>query len=85
MNKNVLKKWDKLFETYFKYSAISEKWRIGIQRLLADETFEEEKRASLEKYFEQMVQYDPNPDDEVFSRLEKIKNELGFPKPELSN
>jgi len=78
MNKKALKRWSQLFDSYFDHPSIPEEWYAGVQRLFANEVFEEEKSVVMEKYFNRMVQYDPNPDDEVISRLEEIKIELGF-------
>ena len=78
MNEEVFKKWDQLFGTYFENLSFPDEWYIGVQRLFADEVFEEEMSAAMEKYFNRMVQYDSDPDDEVIANLEKIKTELGF-------
>ena len=78
MNEEAFKRWDRLLYSYFDDSVLPEEWYASVQRLFADELFEEEKFAAMEKHFNRMVQYDPNPGNDVISRLEKIKTELGF-------
>jgi len=56
MNKRILKRWDKLLDIYFNDSSVSEEWRARVGRWLAEEVFEEEKDAALEKYFNLMMQ-----------------------------
>ena len=82
MNEEAFKRWDRLLDSYFDDPIFPEEWYASVQRLFADEVFEEEKSAAMEKHFNRMVQYDPNPDDDVISRLEKIKTELGFYRQE---
>jgi len=56
MNKDALKWWNKLLKLYFSDSLVSEEWRARVQQLFADEIFEEEKSAVLEKYFYKIIE-----------------------------
>jgi len=81
MDKRVLKRWDRLLESYFNDPSLSEERRAAIRRRLSDDTFGEEKFAALEKHFTRMVVYDPAPGEDVLAGLQGIKEELGFPEP----
>ena len=78
MKKKILAWWDKILDLYFNDSSVSEAWRERVERLLAEELFEEEKSAALKRHFDKMVRYDLHPDTEVGKRLQGIKEELGF-------
>ena len=55
MKRKILAYWDKLLNLYFNDSSLSEEWRKRVMRLLAQDLFEEEKSAALEKYFDKIV------------------------------
>ena len=79
MDEKALRRWNQLFNFYLNDPSMPEEWYAEVQRLFADEIFEEEKFAALEKYFDKMVRYDQNPDSETLRRLDKITADLGFP------
>ena len=85
MDQQALKRWEEMLDAYFHDLSVSEKWCTGVQRLFAEEIFEEEKFTALEGCFNRMVHYDSNPGNDVISCLKKIKAELGFPAPESRN
>jgi len=78
MNKEVLSQWERLLCSYFTDPAMSKEMRAGVLLLLSDECFEREKLVALEKYFNQMVGYDPAPGEDVLASLQKTKAKLGF-------
>ena len=51
MDKKALHRWEKILEAYFYAPQMSENWRYKVQQLLLDDSFEMEKSAALEKYF----------------------------------
>jgi len=79
MNNKALKKWDRIFASYFYQHTMPAWWYAKVRRQLARKSFEKEKWIVLEEYFNRAIGYDPNPGDEVISRLESIKAKLGFP------
>ena len=81
MDKKALKRWEKLLEAYFCNTAMSEEWREKVRLMLFEEPGEEEKFAVLERYFDQMMRYDTDPDSQIISSLEQIKTDLGFSHP----
>jgi hypothetical protein len=80
MDNKAIKPREQLLDAYFSHpGTMPESWYHRVQQLFFETTSEEEKFAALEMCFNKMVQYDPNPDDDVYSSFEEVKADLDFP------